>query len=537
MASPGTLVLRRATVHTMAGRSPATSIAVRDGRIVAVGSDADVWAAVGSDTAAVDLRGQVVLPGFTDGHIHWCTYALQRRRLTFRPDQALSDVVRRCRSHAASVAPGTWILGRGWDHATWGRWPTAADLDASIDRHPVALTRKDGHAIWLNSEAMAKVGIVDHTPDPPGGSVQRVDGRATGILTENAIRLVDEAVPEPEPRERQAAMVDAWPDAWCRGLTGCHDMGYRENALFRDLSTLREAGELGLRFVWYFTRSALDEAMGLGLRSGLGDEWLRVGGLKLFLDGTVGSKTAHMLEPYDSEPANRGIATMADDVFADLTQRAATAGIATAVHAIGDAANRVALDGFAALDAGRGLRHRIEHAQCVHADDVGRFAPLGVIASMQPVHCTSDMAVADEAWGARTDGAYAWRSVLDSGARLVFGSDAPVENLDVFAGLYAAVTRRDADGEPRGGWHPEQRVTIRDALTAYTIGPAWASGQETTLGSLAPGRYADLIVVDRDPFAVRARALHDTRVLATMIEGVWVWQAPDAEFGGPRQSA
>jgi predicted amidohydrolase YtcJ len=520
----------------MAHDGPVSAIAIRDGRIVAVGGDAEVWSAVGSDAATVDMRGQVVLPGFVDAHIHWCTYALQRRRLTFDSDQTLSDVVRRCRSRAADVAPGEWILGRGWDHSSWGRWPTAADLDNAVPNHPVALTRKDGHAVWLNSAALAKAGIVDGTPDPPGGRIVRDGGRPTGVLTENAMRLVDEAVPEPTPHERQAAMVDAWPDAWCKGLTGCHDMGYRESALFRDLSTLREAGELGLRFLWYFTGSALDEAIALGLRSGLGDEWLRVGGLKLFLDGTLGSQTAYLLEPYVGQPDNLGVQTLGDEEFADLTSRAATAGIATAVHAIGDAANRKALDVLSRL-APCALPHRIEHAQLIDPTDIPRFAQHDIVASMQPIHCSSDMQTADRSWGERRSKAYAWGSMLDAGARLAFGSDAPVETLDVFAGLHAAVTRQRPDGEPRGGWHPEERISISDALAAYSVGPAWASGQQDLLGSLIAGHHADLIVVDRDPLALEPRDLLHTRVLATMIEGVWVWQSPDVDFGGPRQSA
>jgi predicted amidohydrolase YtcJ len=237
-----------------------------------------------------------------------------------------------------------------------------------------------------------------------------------------------------------------------------------------------------------------------------------------------------------AQPGNQGIATLSEDQFCDMISRAADARIATAVHAIGDAANRKALDGFERLGSDRQLRHRIEHAQLVHPDDVSRFARIGVIASMQPTHCTSDMQVADRYWGGRSEHAYAWRSMLDSDVRLAFGSDAPVERLDVFAGLHAAVTRRDLDNEPQAGWHREQRVSVRDAVSAYTSGPAWASGQDATLGCLSTGHYADLIVVDRDPFAVSSTTLKDTRVLATMIEGIWVWQSPDVEFGGPRHS-
>ena len=537
-AATGGLVLRRALVRTMTRAAPvAAALAVRDGHIVALGSEADVLAAAGEDCATVDLGGRVVLPGFTDAHVHWCTHALMRRQLALEPAMSLADVLRVVRVEAARTPAGQWIVGRGWDHADWAGWPTAADLDASAPHHRVALTRVDGHVVWLNSAALAAAGVGPHTPDPPGGEIVRHAGQPTGVLKENALRLVTEAVPEPEPAERQAAMVDAWTDAWSLGITGCHDMGFRDTALFRDLSTLREAGDLGLRFVWYFPRSMLDEAIGLGLSSGLGDEWLRLGGLKLFLDGTLGSQSADMLEPYEGQPDNMGIATLEPEELTALVTRAAAAGIASAMHAIGDAANRKALDALAALGADRSpLRHRIEHAQLLHPEDVARFARQDVVASMQPIHATSDMALADRWWGDRAAGAYAWRSLRDSGARLAFGSDAPIEPLHVFAGVHAAVTRCAAGGDPPGGWRPEQRLTVLEALEAYTLGPAVAGGQEHILGTLAVGKAADLIVLDGDPVTMAPALLAHVRVRATMIEGVWVWQAPDVDFGGPRHT-
>jgi predicted amidohydrolase YtcJ len=334
-------------------------------------------------------------------------------------------------------------------------------------------------------------------------------------------------------------MVDAWPEAWCRGLTGCHDMGFRDTALFRDLSTLRDSGELGIRVVWYLPEMLLEEAIGLGLRSGMGDEWLRVGGLKLYLDGTLGSQTAHMLSPYEGMPDNTGLPTMPADRFRDIVGRAASAGLATAVHAIGDGANRVALDGFASVlrerdDKEDALLMRVEHAQLLHPDDIDRFAELGVIASMQPIHATSDMREADRWWGDRAAHAYAWRSLQESGATLAFGSDAPIETLDVFAGLHAATTRQDDRGEPRDGWRPGQTISRLDALRAYTLGPAIASGQEHHLGTLEVGRIADLIVVDGHPLGGPTSALGQVSVLGTMIEGVWVWQSPAVDFAGPR---
>ncbi len=541
MSPPSTFVLRRAQIYTMNGPSQASALAIRNGRVAAVGNDHDVWAAVGSDVPSVDLGGRVVLPGLTDAHVHWADHALARQRVQIEPDQSLPAALKRVRDRAASSPTGEgWIVGRGWDHTSWGRWPTAADLDVATADRPVALTRKDGHAIWLNTAALTFAGVGASTPDPPGGEIVRREGEPTGVLKENAIRLVQQAIPAPSPADRQAAIFDAWPEAWCQGLTGCHDMGFSPGgSLFRDLSTLRDAGKLGLRFVWYMRRQTLDEAIALGLSSGLGDDWLRVGGLKLFLDGTLGSQTAEMLGPYEGEPGGLGIATLEFEEYFELVRRAAAAGLATAVHAIGDAANRKALDGFARLlidppARAHALRHRIEHAQVVDPADAPRFAVLGVVASMQPIHATADRFVADRSWGTRAADSYAWRTLLDHGTRLAFGSDSPIETLNVFAGIHAAVTRQDPEGKPPGGWYPEQRVSAYEAVASYTMGPAWAAGQEKTLGSLASGKQADLIVLDRSPFTVPATELIQTRVLATMIEGVWVWQAQDVDLGGPR---
>lgn len=531
--------LHNARIHNFGASGPVAALAVRGGRVVTAGSAAAAWSALGSDAPAIDLGGLTVLPGLIDAHVHWGKVALARRRIVLGPDASLDAVLAEVGARARALPRGSWILGRGWDHSLWGRWPSAAELDRVAPDHPVALTRKDGHAVWLSSTALAAAGITVSTPNPEGGEIQRdSSGAATGILLENAIDLADAATPKPTGAERRAALMESWPEAWRHGLTGCHDMGFHEMLLYDDLVALRSEGQLGLRMVCYPMADALDELIARGLASGSGDAWLSVGGLKLFLDGTLGSQTADMIEPFEGQPGNRGIATLDFETFCDLTLRAASAGLATTVHAIGDGANRKALDGFAlarrAPVAGAAtLRHRIEHAQIVHPDDFARFAAQGVVASMQPIHATSDMSVAERWWGARTAQAYAWRTILDHGARLALGTDAPIEPLDAFANLHAAVTRQGRDGLPSGGWHPEQRLTLAEALAAYTQGAAWAGGQDRDLGSLDPGKCADLIVVDRDPFETPAAELHTTRVLATMIDGSWVWQAPDASFGGP----
>jgi hypothetical protein len=484
------------------------------------------------------LGGRTVLPGFTDGHVHWANYALNRLGLELDAASSLSEVVRLVRQAVTRKEPDQWIVGRGWDQTRWGRWPSRADLDAAAPNNPVALTRKDGHVVWVNTAALVAAGIEPTTPEPAGGTIERSNGDLLGILKENAVGLVRDAMPLPNPVDRQAAMVDSWVDAWSRGITGCHDMGFMGGgALFRDVATLRDAGELGLRFVWYFPKSALEEAVGLGLRSGLGDEWLRVGGLKLFLDGTLGAQTAQLLEPYAGQPDNTGLATLSDEELLDLMRQAEEARLAVAVHAIGDAAVRRALDGFALMreefaDRPR-PRHRLEHIQLLHPDDLPRFADLGVAASVQPIHFAGDLDIARTYWGERESLAYAWRDLADSGAEIVFGSDAPVESPDVFAGIHTAVTRRPP-GRPGETWHPEQAVSVEQALRAYTVAPAHVAGQADALGTLEPGKRADLIVVDPDPFLAPEDELAQTRVLATMIDGVWVWQRPELGFVGPR---
>ncbi len=531
-------VLRNARIHTFGPAGTAEAVALRGGLVLAVGSEADVYAAVGSDAPSVNVGGRTVLPGLTDAHVHWGGYALQRRRLTLTAADGLSDVQRKVRKVVADGDADSWLLGRGWDHATWGRWPTAADLDAVAPSRPVALTRKDGHVVWLNSRALQACSIGDATPNPPGGEIERDgEGRATGILKETAKELANAVIPPATSAQRQAAIIDAWPEAWCRGLTAMHDMGLGRQSLFHDLATLRDAGELGARFVWYLQQDELPEALGLGLRSGLGDPWLRIGGLKLFLDGTLGSQTADMLAPYEDQPNNRGLPIIEFEHFCELVDRAAEGRLATAVHAIGDGANRKALDAFAHVAARHdtsALRQRVEHVQILDPSDVPRFARENVIASMQPIHATADMDVADRFWGDRAAYAYAWRSVLDSGAHLAFGSDAPIEPLDVFAGVHAAVTRQRADGEPRGGWRREQAITVAEALRAYTVGAAYAGGVEDELGSLEPGKRADLIVLDRDPFSLPSQDLPHVAVQGTMIDGVWVWQDSGARLSGPQ---
>jgi predicted amidohydrolase YtcJ len=396
--------------------------------------------------------------------------------------------------------------------------------------NPVFLTHKSGHAAWVNSRALDLAGIDASTPDPPGGRLVRdASGAPTGILLEDTVHLVSQHVPEPAPDEVLAALRAAFERAWRLGLTGIHDCDTRD--AFVAFQRLHQASELGLRVHKHVPSELLDEAIGVGLRSGLGDDWLRVGHVKIFADGALGPRTAWMLEPFEGQPDNYGIPIHEPEALQALVRRAVENGFACAVHAIGDRANRAVLDALERVaSGGERLPHRIEHVQVLHADDVPRLAQLGVVASMQPVHATQDADMADRYWGQRAALSYAWKSLLERGTTLAFGSDSPVEDLSPFVGLYAAVTRRQPplssplEGGTEGGWYPEQRLTVDEAVRAYTLGAAHAAGAAERLGSLSPGKLADLVVLDRDIFEVEHEEILETRSLGTMIGGRWVYR-------------
>ena len=509
------------------------ALAIKNGSVVAAGSKQDAWAAVGSDALHCDLGEHVVLPGFIDAHIHLAGYALARRRLRIMADETAEQVLSKVGVAAASRSKGQFIVGRGWDHAGWGSWPTARMLDEVAPNHPVALTRKDGHAVWVNSAAMTLAGIDAHSATPEGGEIVLHDGRPTGILKETAQRLVGSIIPAESAKQRKQALLSAFEALWRHGIVGCHDMGFLGSGgleLHKDLTDLQRDGQLGQRVVWYVLREAFDQALEAGLHVDRGDEWLRLGGLKLFLDGTLGSQTAHMIRPFEGQSDNLGLPTMSEAAFRDWVVRAAGAGLPTAVHAIGDGANRVALDGFAYARSQRAstaprLLHRIEHAQVLDPQDIPRFAELDIVASMQPVHLRADLDVASRFWGERCAHAYAWRALQDTGAAMAFGSDAPIETASVLEGLRSARLRQNPHGLPEGGWHAEQSMELGPALHAYTAGAAAAAGQRATLGSLTPGKRADLIALDQDPLTSPPESLPELSIDATMLNGHWVFDA------------
>jgi predicted amidohydrolase YtcJ len=526
-----TLVLTNGKVYTMDPAQPqATAVAVRGGQILAVGGDEAMKALLGAGGEWVDLNGRCVVPGLVDAHVHFHGFSITRRRVDLDNAASLDEVLGRIAERALQQ-DGPWLQGRGWSQDAWVErcFPTAADLDRVISDRPACMTHKSGHAAWVNSKALQLAGITAGTPDPSGGQIQRDgQGQPTGIFFEDAIELVTQHIPEPLPAEVVQAMREAQAYCWQVGLTGLHDFDGRR--CFEALQVLHHNEELGLRIVKNIPVYRLEHAVGVGLRSGFGDDWLRIGGVKIFADGALGSRTAAMVAPYENEPHNTGIVVTDKEQMMAYAAEASAHGLSVTIHAIGDRANHDVLDVYTAVRAQEGLdrslRHRIEHVQLLHPDDLRRLGQLGIIASMQPTHATSDMDMADDYWGTRAQYSYAWRTMLDSGATLVFGSDAPVERIDPLPGIHAAVTRRRANGDPgAGGWYPEQRLTIGETIHAFSTAAAITSGQEARLGTITPGKLADFTLFERDVFTIPADELLQVGIAGTVVGGAFKYRS------------
>ena len=466
----------------------------------------------------VDLGGRCVVPGFTDSHVHFPSWALAQRQVRLEGASSLDEALARVAGVVADVEPGRWLRGLGWRSGDWSppAEPTKEALDRVTGDVPVALMAKDYHSLWLNSAALARA---DGDLRVPGGVVE-VDerGEPTGVLREESAWQFRDRYVRPSEDEMVAACRVAVRLASARGVTAVHDKDGWLGAL-AVFQRLRREGALTLRVWQSLPHDRLEHLEEAGVRSGLGDDLLRVGYIKAFLDGTLGSGTALLLD-------NSGVEITPYEEFVDIVRRSARAGFPVAVHAIGDLANRRALDAFAATEEDwrpRGLRQRIEHAQLLAEEDVARFARLGVAASVQFSHAPSDRDLADRLWAGSTERAYAFRSLLDSGALVANGSDAPIEELDPILGIRAGVLRTLDGREP---WHPEQAVTVDEALRATCVAPAWLTGDEHRRGRLLPGFLADLVVLDRDPATCPPDDLADVAVTATMLGGRWVHNPP-----------
>lgn len=503
-----------------------------DGRVVATGGSAllDRY----PDAARMDGGGHTLLPGLIDAHGHVSELGQLRDSLNVTGLLSIAATLESLGRYADSHPYSKWIVGRGWNQVLWPvrEFPRAADIDAIVADRPVWLYRVDGHAGWANSAALGIAGIDNDTPDPQGGRIVRdAHGTATGVLVDKAMEYVDAHVPPPTKTDLRRFYRAAIASLVALGLTGVHDAGITLQQAEVYLSMAGD-GDLDMRvYAMLAGTGAPLDTIGKPLR-GLGGDRLDIAAVKLFADGALGSHGAALLEPYSDDSENRGLPYW---TAAELTAMAAKAngmGFQVAVHAIGDRANRMVLDAFEQIQNGRpsALRNRIEHAQVIALDDIPRFARLGVIASMQPTHATSDMNMAEDRIGPeRTRGAYAWRRLLDSGATIASGSDFPVESPNPFLGLYAAVTRQDRAGRPERGWYADQALSRAEALDSFTLAAAYAARQEDRVGSLETGKWADFIIVDRDYFSVPANQIDDIRVLETWIGGERVYDATQGD--------
>ena len=490
-------------------------------------------------TVTVDARGRTVLPGLIDGHGHVIELGLDALRLDVTGTHSIGELQQRLRDYAAAHAGSRWILGAGWNQELWTekRFPTAADLDAVVADRPVVLERVDGHALVANTAAMRLAGVTSATADPPGGRIERdAQGNPAGTFVDAAKALIGRAVPRSTPADEDQALAKAQEILLGYGVTGVGSM----STSVADWQAFRRAGEAGRLNVRLMTYLSGTQSMTVVPHptGWLYDDRLRAVGIKLFADGALGSRGAWLKQPYADKPDSRGLQFHSDAEMLALASQAAAAGFQIATHAIGDAANAQVISIYEQLSRkyGTSRRWRIEHFQIVDPADIPRLAPAGIIASMQPTHQTSDRLMAEARLGPnRLAGAYAWQTVLKTGAKLAFGTDFPVESPNPFPGLSAAISRQDINGQPPGGWIPSERLTLGQAVHAYTGGAAYAGFAENKIGALEPGKWADFVIVDRDPTAVDAQSLARTQVLETWVAGKKVWSRSPKASGAPER--
>ena len=524
------LVLVKGKIFTVAGSSSyVEAAAVKAGKIIALGPTETIRKQIGPSTRVIDLSGKLALPGFIDAHCHFASGGKSLAGLTLREAKSVEAVQRLVAAKIQELPEGAPVFGSEFDHTLFpgAAWPTKEDLDKVSPHNPVILERVDGHSLWVNSLALSLSGISGKTPDPFGGEISRdpATGEPSGILKEAATRLIKIQPPESNTEEDIKRALGL---AARLGLTGIHTSSTLEE--IEIYHKLEKAGQLTLRVYAWLPIQEIDDYIRNNIKSGQGDEMVRVGFLKIFVDGTVSSSTALLFEPFSDEPDKSGEAQYREEEFTSLVGKAHRSGDQVGIHAIGDKGIHWALDAIekALKDYGnKGARHRIEHGSLIHPDDVRRFAGLGVIASMQPTHCTTDLIYCERRFGKeRCRGAYIWKTLADEGTVLAFGTDWPVEPLDPMRGLYSCVTRQNIDsGDPPGGWFPEQRLSIREAIRYYTYGPAYASYEEGIKGSLRVGNLADFVVLSDNILEIEAPKILTTKVLYTIMGGKIVFQS------------
>lgn len=526
------LVIVDAKIHTVdPARPSAEAIAVCGERIARVGTSADIEKLAGPTTRIVRAAGRLVVPGFNDAHVHLIDGANEIVGVDLRPARSEEEMARMLAAQAAKLPKGRWILGGYWDHEAWPSkaLPTRQQIDAATPHHPVFVQRLDGHMALVNSLAMKLAGVTAAAKDPEGGTIVRDSkGEPTGVFKDNAMGLVSRVIPADTPAETMEKARAALKYAATLGVTSIQDMT-ASRAELQAYRALRKSGDLTARI---YSIQNYGGAMSGGRA---GDDWIRTGGRKLFADGSMGSGTAAFFEPYADDPKTSGLLLQSPEALQKAIFAADAAGYQPVVHAIGDRANAIVLDAFERLAAARGAkdrRPRIEHAQVVRDADKARFKATGVIASIQPSHCIDDMRWAERRIGkSRTPISYDFKSFADAGARIAFGTDWYVEPLNPMLGLYAAVTRQFPDGTPEGGWFPEERISMAQAIEYYTLGAAYAEFTETRKGSITEGKLADLVILSHDLFTIAPKQILETRPVMTITGGRVVHEVPAGATG------
>lgn len=530
------LILKNARIYSpIPLKSGLNAVAIKSGRIVAIGSNADILNMAKFGDQIEDFHGDTLLPGFCDSHLHlqYLTASLERINCeTETLDQCL-DLVKDRVEH---TLPGNWVLGHGWNHNNWqAGYGSLNDLDLITTQHPVYLTHQSLHCGWVNSLTLEICGIHKDSPDPPGGFIGRdPEGNLNGLLFEKALDLIENKLPPITASSLSELLKTTQNYLWQYGITSIHD--FDGSTSFSALQILDNANQLRIRVVKSIPFSSFDSAIQVGLQTGFGSDFLETGSLKLFSDGAMGSKTAAMLTPYENEIEDLGKLLLTGDEIFQYGKRAVDNGISLAVHAIGDHANSEVLKGFKKLREYEkshhlnALKHRIEHVQLLSKKNLGDLAAQNIIASVQPVHIISDLFTADRYWGKRSEYAYAFKSLEQYKTKLIFGSDSPVASPNPFWGIHAAINRQNLENQPEeNGWYPEQKISLESAINAYTRNPAKTSYRFNTSGSIQPGFYADLFRLPGDIFQVPNSEIKDLKPIATMVAGEWVWNAKDIQ--------
>jgi predicted amidohydrolase YtcJ len=515
-----------ATIYTPE-KSRANSIAVADGRILEIGSKSKLVSLKRHGFSVIDLKKRPIIPGIIDSHLHLLGLGFSLQEVDLQNINSFDKAITILTIAARKLPPGRWLLGRGWNKNLWGgNFPDKAILDKICPDNPVHLYSKDGHSLWVNSAALKIAGIDRNTPDPPGGQIKRLsNGEPSGMLFENACYLVDKKLPTPTSDMQCDALKRAVKKLNSLGVTAVGDADWRKGR-FGLFMLAKDKGLLSLRVFLMLSPDDIDSAAYLGMNAGFGDRFVSLGALKLYADGALGSQSAWMHEPYEGNRENRGIPTLTEEQLEMYYEKTHIKGIPLAIHAIGDRANSFLLDFFGkkhAISRKLGLKHRIEHVQILRKEDIGKFKKFDVAASMQPVHLMADRDMADRHWGDRSRYAYAFNSLLKSGARLGFGSDAPIESANPFLGIYAALARKSPD-DTRDSWYPEQCITLKQAVAAYTTGAAEICGWKDRLGRIAEGMAADFVVLSDDIFKVKTETIPEIKPLATIVNGRVVYQ-------------